>query len=465
MGVRAVALVSLAVLSVCASGAAGKVTAVPGAGHGADPASIDWLGELPGPAGGPTGRPLTGRARDDASALDVRAAEPELWCGLSSASDNTESEVDNGNPKIHAIYAVASDAPDRLQVLGGQLQTDAFQASALIEQLYQRALRFDMGTSCGPQYLDISDVRLSKTTAQLAAAVANDTLLDILRDELRAAGYAVGGPTDSVSAARPRRFNFVIWLDGPQIDGLCGQASLYPDERDIADNLNAFGGKLAVVFRDGATFCASNALRHEVGHTLGALMPRAPHAFDGAHCNDAYEDTMCYPEAPPRAGGAFGAQFFDYGNDDYWALPGQSLGHWTVDRSPFVCPDVSCNVPGGAVTTSSLDSDGDGDTVPDAIDRCPGIGDPHGLDPTAAVGCGAARDATPQGSAPQSRTAATKRKVTIRVRRRATYRIAVRCGRRTLARRTVRGPRRLVLRVRCSTRPQVKITRLAKRHR
>jgi hypothetical protein len=72
----------------------------------------------------------------------------------------------------------------------------------------------------------------------------------------------------------------------------------------------------------------------------------APHAFDGAHCNDAYEDTMCYAIAPMVRNGTIG-QFFDYRNDDYWSLPGHPLPWWTVDENRFLCPDASCNVVSG----------------------------------------------------------------------------------------------------------------------
>jgi hypothetical protein len=86
-------------------------------------------------------------------------------------------------------------------------------------------------------------------------------------------------------------------------------------------------------------------VRHEIGHTLGALQSHAPHAFDGAHCNDAIEDTMCEGPAPRRGHGRRGDQYFDFGNDDYWSPPGGTpLGWWTLDLSRFLCFDPACNV-------------------------------------------------------------------------------------------------------------------------
>src|SRR3712207_8475393 len=58
------------------------------------------------------------------------------------------------------------------------------------ERLYGRAIRFDMGTSCGPQYLDITEVRLPQTTAQLTALGATDTgTIQAVTDALAAQGF------------------------------------------------------------------------------------------------------------------------------------------------------------------------------------------------------------------------------------------------------------------------------------
>jgi hypothetical protein len=432
--------------------------AVRSAQHGPDPAAIDALAEPPAPTGGPRGRPLLGSARLTATAADVAGSLPESWCGPARATDDTDSETLPGERKIHAVYAVAADATDRLAALGGRLQADAFRASALLEELYGRALRFDMGTDCGPQYIDITTLRLTPSSAELAAAAAGDTLIETLRGPLRAAGFAVADETDRLSLARQRRMNYLVWLDGAPVEGSCGQATLYPDTTSSPDaNINAFGGKIAVVFRDGQGFCGSNTVRHEIGHTLGALMPAAPHAFDGSHCDDAYEDTMCYPSAPHRDSGSFQARFFDYGNDDYWALPGTDLGRWTIDRSPFVCPDVSCNVPGGA-RASGLDADGD--LLPDVLDLCPGADDLAALDPTGRPGCEDHPDGAPQGQTTTARTAERSRNVVVRIRRHGRYRITVTCRGRRVGRRQVRGPRKVVLKVRCGARPRAKLRRL-----
>jgi hypothetical protein len=132
---------------------------------------------------------------------------------------------------------------------------------------------------------------------------------------------------------------------------------------------------VAVVFPSGSgSFCSSNAVRHEIGHNLGALQPGAPHAFDGSHCDDAIEDTMCYSNSPRVANGQRGL-FFDYRNDDYWDPAGGALPWWTVNLNRFLCPDSSCNLaPGPDDQASEPDADGDG--VADASDNCPRVANP-----------------------------------------------------------------------------------------
>src|SRR4051794_9519554 len=192
------------------------------------------------------------------------------------------------------------------------------------------------------------------TTAQLkAAARTGNGTFDAVSSALDAAGFTTIQPTDSVEDASERTRNYLVWLDAPAPGGSCGQAAIYDDPSRTPDNLNNLGGKAAVVFRNGDGFCSSNAARHEIGHNLGGLQPVAPHAFDGAHCNDAYEDTMCYANSPLVADGDRG-QFFDYGNDDYWSLRGRPLAWWTVDETRFLCEEATCNAVAGGDADAGL---------------------------------------------------------------------------------------------------------------
>src|SRR5215212_8453107 len=324
--------------------------------HGPDPAAVARGAESPA-------------APVDALGKRLAKGVPSSWCGAETAADDVLHEVDNG--------AV------RFSKFADGMQTDAFQASSLLESSYGRAVRFDMGTSCGPQYLDISVVRMPQTSAEMAAlGGAPNGTFDAVTHALDIAGFETIQPTDTVARAASRTRNYVVWLDAPTPPGTCGQAAIYDDPQRAESNLNNFGGKAAVVFRNGPdAFCSSNAVRHEIGHNLGGLQQVAPHAFDGSHCNDAYEDTMCYSNSPRVADGQRGL-FFDYGNDDYWdpPAPGASpLPWWTVNLNRFLCPDANCNLaddgtaPATLTTAAASDPDADGDGEPDDVDNCPQV--------------------------------------------------------------------------------------------
>lgn len=299
--------------------------------HGPDPAAIDAGPEAP----------LSG---------GLARAAGAGWCGEERGSDDRANEVDNGSHRFHAVYAIPSDAPARLHATAPRIQQDTLRASALVERLYGRAIRFDLGTSCGPQYLDITTIRLSQTTADLERAAGTATgTLDAVADALDRNGLPVIRPNDTLAAAASRTRNWIVWLDGPAPPAACGQAMLFDDASRSQSNLNNLGGKVSVIFRNEDGFCGSNSVRHEMAHNLGAVLPGSTNS-DGGHCKDAAEDTMCSPDAPEVADGRYHELFFDYGNDDYWDPPaGPALAWWTVNLSRFVCPDTSCNAASGAV--------------------------------------------------------------------------------------------------------------------
>jgi hypothetical protein len=324
--------------------------------HGADPASID-SGDVAGlaPAGGPTGKKLAPGARGKVAGVHARDFMPTQWCGTETNSDDTAHEVDNGPYKFHAVYVIPSDGADRFAQFANTMQSDAFAASALLETTYDRAIRFDVGTSCGPQYMDISVVRLPQSTVEMQRLAPTPSgTLQAVSDGLDAAGFPTIRPTDTYDSASTRTRNYVVWLDAPAPPGACGQATSYSDPSRDESNLNNLGGKVAIVFPNGPdAFCSATTVRHEIGHNLGALQPQAPHAFDGAHCNDAYEDTMCYSNSPRVTASGERGQFFDYKNDDYWDPPsGTPLKWWTANLNRFLCADATCNVVAGATPSA-----------------------------------------------------------------------------------------------------------------
>lgn len=279
------------------------------------------------------------------TATAAAAASAVDWC---ANADPAANQYDNGEYRYHAVYAHPSDRPSRLAAIGAELQQAAFGASELIEREYGRAIRFDVGTPCGPGQLDISEVRLPFTEDQLAALAAADhtATFNAVGAALRERGFAVAPNDASADDLAALTENYVVWLDGPGPPRSCGQGTALLDSTRSETNLNNLGGKLALIFRDGRDFCGDDVVRHEIGHNLGALQPDAPNTTDGVHCNDAYEDTMCEWQAPKLADGPFNGLYFDYGNDDYWDPPqGAPLGWWTLNLSRFLCPDAQCNRP------------------------------------------------------------------------------------------------------------------------
>lgn len=436
--------------------------------HGPDRGQVVDRGrEAPAPAGGAGGKPLSLERRGKLSGAGARHRLPTGWCGTPRAADNRANETDNGAYRYHAIYALPADAPDRFRQIAGTLQTDAFQASALLEQTYGRAIRFDMGTDCGPQYLDISVVRLSQTTAQLQSVADTATgTLDAVTDGINAAGFATIGPSDTLESASARDRNYVVWIDGPSPAGACGQATSYDDATRDGSNLNNLGGKVAVVFPNGSGgFCSSNTVRHEIGHNLGALQPVAPNAFDGSHCADAFEDTMCYSQAPRVADGRRG-QFFDYGNNDYWDPPrGANLPWWTANLNRFLCPDAACNVAPASGSGVVAGPDGDGDGVPDGDDVCPAVANADQRDADR-DGVGDACASAPTRVAPKATVRMRAKrwrkgwKVTLTARGQGRAVVTLRCRpKRRRAVRTVMSkrttlPRTIRKKVRCATKPR-----------
>ena len=453
--VAAFGIWSCAAVSAVAPGlaVAHPTVALPPGTHGPDPAGLERLVEAPGPRGGPSGRQL--REAGPVTAPLVTASLPEQWCGDGRREDDVGDETSNGVYKYHAVYAHPSDGTNRLATLGSAIQTDALQASALLERTYGVAIRFDMGTICGPQFLDISSIRLSASTSQLAAAASSATgVFPLLVQEMTAAGQPVIQPGEPAATAAARTKNIVVWYDGPAAAGVCGQGMLYDDPSRRPDNWNNYAGKVAVVFRSatGSGFCNSNTVRHEIGHTLGALQPGASHATADGHCTDAYEDTMCVPSAPPRQDGSYHALFFDYGRDDYWDPAGGSLPHWTVNLSRFVCPDIACNVPGGSGSGGLLDSDGD--LIPDVLDPCPRA--PGATCPAGEPGADASRrQPTGVRMAVSARRSRRGWRLRIRLTGGPRARLSVMCGRHHVYRRAVAIPRTVRMTRRCGARPRV----------
>jgi hypothetical protein len=314
-----------------------------------------------------------------AGVRDVSTDQPALpttWCGTERSSDDAaDTTLASGQAYYKLVYAYAADQSDRFAQWQDVLQADV----SLIGQYMAlqdgatKSPRFDMGTSCGPGYADIQSVRLPGTRASYA-------------DQFNAIASAVGAQLGTASGPR----DVVILADGltnsppGSLYGL-GQTLGGPNaELPGAANPHNSGGLYAALFAPqgydpavspGDRFYPGfwpEGMLHELTHTLGAVMPDAPHATSYGHCTDGH-DVMCYADGgtsaapyttaacPLLTGSQAGmSQSYDCGHDDYFN-PAPAAGtylatHWNVFDSAF---EASCSTLGDACGASAAQTPAD----------------------------------------------------------------------------------------------------------
>jgi hypothetical protein len=241
-----------------------------------------------------------------AFALWAAPAEAATWCGTPSAADREPQVVAGHN--IHAVYAIASDGPDNTPTVAQALQTDAEAIDAWWRaQDATRSPRFDMFQfPCGPQ-LDLTVLRLSRTTAQLRA---HDGRFESIWNAVVNAGFDT------------RFVKYLIYYDGPVDLDICGEASGSDD-----------GAGIAIVY---TVACAGAPLQttaaHELIHSFGALTRSGPPHTCGdsaSHPCDSEQDIL-FPRATPNE---LSWYMLDVGHDDYY---GHSGGWLDVQDSPWL---------------------------------------------------------------------------------------------------------------------------------
>ena len=169
---------------------------------------------------------------------------PETWCGVQTATDDTVDDVyADTDPAFKLVYAYASDQSDRFAALADKLQASVSLLTRYIagQSDGAKTVRFDLGTNCGPQYVDIQTVALPQPKSYyVIAGVPNFTRLN---DDVRAA----------VSLAPGSRRNLLVYPDALRgTDGVAGTGMRYmtPGVADVPDATNPHnaGGMLAVAW-------------------------------------------------------------------------------------------------------------------------------------------------------------------------------------------------------------------------
>ncbi len=323
-----------------------------------------------------------GQARLKAMDVGVAATGlPTMWCGLETTTDDTvDAAFDKTLPQFKVIYAYPADRGNRFD-----LWKDALQANlSLIEQFVSsqpgslRAPRFDQGTTCGPEYLDIQTVALPNSRAtylQNLSAVESYVLTKVNPNPGGRRNYLI--IADTLSSGAPNGV-------GELYEG--SPASQRPD----IGNIHNGGGLTSVIWYPDALAPGPDphgwwpeGLLHEMTHNMGAVQWSAPHSsqptggtsYVYSHCWDGL-DVMCYQDGPamsrPYSASVCAAlagtmpQTYDCGQDDYFnptpATGSYLATHWNVYNSLFL---AECStLPLGACLSSGPSDPPANDTPP-----------------------------------------------------------------------------------------------------
>jgi hypothetical protein len=268
---------------------------------------------------------------------------PETFCGIERTDDNTADAAPSPtDQQFKLIYAYASDQPDRFDALKNKLQASV---SLLTRYLAgqsggAKTIRFDLGTNCGPQYVDIQVVPLP--SPQSYYVVSGVPQFNRLNDDVRAAANLPPGS----------RRNLLVYADALRgTDGVGGTGMRYttPGVADVPDASNPHnnGDLLSVVWGPttvpAGSYATPATLMHELSHNLGAVQASAPHTTDssnGGHCTDE-QDLMCYADGGPNNTLTYTCDYRS-GQDDYFdpsPAPSSYLDtHWNVFNSEHLAP-------------------------------------------------------------------------------------------------------------------------------
>jgi hypothetical protein len=308
-------------------------------------------------------------------------------CAVELRRDDTANATAVG-PQIKLVYAHTSDTRDSYATRKDQLAAAAARISEILADASGGTadLRWDTGTACGPDTVDITSVALPRPRTYYDGG-GYDQLFTRVGDDTRA---ALGWPR---SPASPLEFgdapmrNLAIFVDGVRVPAIAGLGAVGDDDRAEFRNVHNLGGLQAMVFPSALpedTDVFTESLLHEISHTLGAVQASAPNGTGWGHCTDE-QDVMCYADGGPRntlstrcgASAVFFSRW-DCNQDDYYnpsPAPGSYLAtHWNVANSLFLCRPERCRGDHAAPSVTLARSGGP-----------PEVGDPVTLTATAAM--------------------------------------------------------------------------------
>lgn len=255
--------------------------------------------------------------------LDVRVASLKSLDSLTAATAAVPCIGDgtSGN-RVQAIYAVASDQPDRFSEVAPLISGWAGAIDNLVN-----ASANQVGAERHVRFVTDANCNLSVLRAVVSPSAAADFTTMM---------YEMSG---QMGYNNPKR-KYLVWMDAGVY---CGIAQVKPDDKPTSDNANnGLYPMFARVDRGCWDLTYSTAL-HELVHTLGGVQTSAPHGTSRFHCTDDY-DNLCYsdgsgmPMTFPCASG--NEAYLDCNHDDYFhpnPLAGSYLAtHWNVANSSFL---------------------------------------------------------------------------------------------------------------------------------
>jgi hypothetical protein len=325
-----------------------------------------------------------------AAAPHFPSALAQRWCGTEKASDFKPGWFPQARPQIKVVYAYATDQKFKFHSFSHLIQGHIKRALEMVgdESKGRRSIAIDLGTECGPRYVDIASVPLkhdSKHYDDLNGLHPRPggRSAEIQMEVRTALGLDPNGASDKLGLGGKR--NFAVFVNMGSVTPARGLArgdlpgcpmggadpSCQPDDQPGPGNKANEGGYWAWVFdlsfleqfRVGRL-----AMLHEITHNFGAVQDSAQHSTiwvgrPRGHCTDGL-DVMCLNELTPRP--CSEEIRYDCNKDDYFNPSGPILDMdgrriWNVANSVFTCPYYSSPSERGCAPQAAADDDFNGD--------------------------------------------------------------------------------------------------------
>ena len=253
-----------------------------------------------------------------------------------AAKDSYCAEQTNRN-RWMVFYAYIGKGNDRLSQERDHIRASARQAD---QYLYRsgkenggiaRHLRFD----CESASIAIKSIRLSRSSSEDGSDPYERAIEEAMNE------FETTTPYKRNQSLR-RFVLFMDWSDPTSTDqrALCGGGQVSPwDTAPGRSNVNNNAGRIAAVYmKPGLCYQAQgDALLHEIGHTLGAILDGSPNNNGRGHVNDRYDALAHGGQVVPACSATRFKTQLDCRGDDYFNtkidLPVR--GTWLADRDEY----------------------------------------------------------------------------------------------------------------------------------